>query len=373
MLAAALCGVNGLAASSVLRSFSVRRWGDTALLRTADVALTAADDAETFEVTVSRPLGLTFSEQPGMGVAVQVVYDGSNAAEQGIQAGDIVIATSASIGTQMWPKNTLAGVESAIQTRVDGQVRLRLHRPQTRAEARPWEVPVLHAFEVELGTPLGIVLRQRTPDEAAGPGGAAGAEVVELQPEGSAAKNGLVRAGDIVVATSASVGEAMWEKSTLEGIQSAISTRLALAPTVRLRLMRLSALGPWASELHDITLGARASLSVEAVRSLRQQRRIVRTSAVQNMSDEAQAAVRALALPAVWKLGGGRGGRRTVLPQANGVALAALLRRLRQCHVQHDTKLANAVMTVRAGVRMKGAAHLYLWPVVGCCWLCARS
>ena len=40
----------------------------------------------------------------------------------------------------------------------------------------------------------------------------------------SAAADGRVRAGDLLLATSASFGEQMWQKSTLEGVSSATPT-----------------------------------------------------------------------------------------------------------------------------------------------------
>ena len=43
-------------------------------------------------------------------------------------------------------------------------------------------------------------------------------EVAEVSAAGSAGRSGRVRPGDLVVATSASVGDAMWEKSTLDGV-----------------------------------------------------------------------------------------------------------------------------------------------------------
>eukprot|EP00966_Prymnesium_polylepis_P266548 6157892-Prymnesium_polylepis.1 len=64
----------------------------------------------------------------------------------------------------------------------------------------------------------------------------------------------------------------MWAKSTAEGASAAISTRLSLSPTVRLRLRRVDRLGEWASELHAIAFGGdRTSLSPAALRSLRAQ------------------------------------------------------------------------------------------------------
>ena len=95
------------------------------------------------------------------------------------------------------------------------------------------------------------------------------AEVVE---GGSAAASGAVRVGDVVVATSASVGDSMWRKSSVEGITAAISTRLSLSGSVRLRLSRSIRLGRWAVELDPPPSGQprRRRLSAAAL-SYRQQ------------------------------------------------------------------------------------------------------
>ena len=162
---------------------------------------------------------------------VSLAYAGGNGARQGIRAGDLVVATSASVGDAMWAKDTLAGVQTAISTRIGQSVRLRLQRRGDR-DARPWEVPLNHTYEVELRQPLGLVLRQRGGvDDASQTAG--WVEVAEVDPEGTAAESGMVRLGDAVVATSGTLGNSMWEKSSAEGVTAAIGTRFALSDTVR--------------------------------------------------------------------------------------------------------------------------------------------
>ena len=264
--------------------------------------LTAATDetgpGDVYEVVLARPIGMQLMERPGSGVAVSMVYQAGNAAGEGVQVGDIVLATSASIGPQMWEKSTVAGVESAIRTRVDGKIRLRLRRGTQRPPT--WDAPLVWTYDVELGRPLGLVLRDRagsgagagagSPGAGAGAQGAAVIEVAEVVAGSSAASDGRVRAGDLLLATSASIGEQMWQKSTLEGVTSAISTRLAINPTVRLQLQRSDRLGPWARELLEVERGARRHLSVEALRSLRSQRREMRRERAAARVPEALAA-----------------------------------------------------------------------------------
>ena len=205
--------------------------------------LRLADDAgdgsgpggDVYEVVLARPVGMQLMERPGGGVAVSMVYQAGNAANEGVRVGDVVLATSASIGPQMWEKSTVAGVESAIRTRIDGNIRLRLRRGTQRPPT--WDAPLQWTYDVELGRPLGLVLRDR-----ARSGQAAAIEVAEVVAGSSAAADGRVRAGDLLLATSASFGEQMWQKSSLEGVTSAISTRLALNPTVRSPVITLSVL-----------------------------------------------------------------------------------------------------------------------------------
>ena len=206
---------------------------------------------EIFEVACAA-VGLQLLEKPGRGVEVALVYEGSKAAQLGVRAGDLIVATSASLGSQMWEKKTLAGVESAIQTRVDGIVRLRLRRERAERWRSRWEDPVKYEYEVSLTRPIGLVLRPSSPSvalsaaateaAAAEPVGAAtamgeqaggqsaderppaGAEVAEVVEGGSAAasgRRGRRCRGDVGV-----VGDSMAQ--VFRQASAAISTRLSL-------------------------------------------------------------------------------------------------------------------------------------------------
>jgi hypothetical protein len=56
----------------------------------------------------------------------------------------------------------------------------------------------------------------------------------------SAAWAAGVRAGDILKSTSATLGDALWPKSTLEGVRSAISSRRATSGRIQLEFQRVS-------------------------------------------------------------------------------------------------------------------------------------
>lgn len=284
--------------------------------------------------------------QDGVGPVVSMVYEGSHAAMMGVAAGDVVIATSASVGRGMWPKNTVAGVESAIQTRIDGQVRLRLRRSDAAAAHPPiWKRPLLHTYEVELRRPLGLVLRQREGDTGLLGGivnvERAGVEVANVSIGGSAHASGAIRAGDLVVATSGTVGDALWEKSSLEGVLAAISTRLALLPTVRLRLERWQTFGPWAQELHEIACGDRRILSLNARRSLLAQRREWRDGVL--AGEVVDESLRDLAAQAAVRCGTTTG--RDYQLSNDARKLSAMARRLRTCGLSLDNRLATVGMS----------------------------
>eukprot|EP00316_Scyphosphaera_apsteinii_P007974 CAMPEP_0119325100 /NCGR_PEP_ID=MMETSP1333-20130426/64988_1 /TAXON_ID=418940 /ORGANISM="Scyphosphaera apsteinii, Strain RCC1455" /LENGTH=819 /DNA_ID=CAMNT_0007332985 /DNA_START=217 /DNA_END=2676 /DNA_ORIENTATION=+ len=306
-----------------------------------------------YEVVVPRPLGLQLEESPGRGVVVSLVLESGNAAQMGVQVGDIIIATSASVGSQMWDKKTLAGVQSAIQTRVDGQVRLRFKRERFQPSLRKWEKTLNHTYEVELTRPLGLVLRQRVPNSTVHGGWV---EVQEVQEGSSAAASGVIRPGDVVLATSASVGALMWEKRTLEGVLSAISTRLALSPSVRLRLLRTHRFGRWASELNDVRKGHRTRLSPEALVSYRRDRRKLNTYCSQSgeesscsLSIQVQDAMRALCAPAFYELGQRALVKLTSLDdtddtQSELYILNSIWRRLKRAPIDMDASFAHQLM-----------------------------
>ena len=271
---------SNVAAWTVSPTLSITRWPAVATVSHRSRTIFAeAGEPETFEVVVPKPLGIQLQEKEGIGVVVSMVYEGGNAFKAGLAAGDIVVATSASIGPGMWPKKTVSGVEAAIQTRIDRQVRLRMVRPCRDERKLPWEGPLIDTYEVELGQPIGMVLREKP-----GLQGSGEVEVAEVAAGGSAAQSGLVRAGDAVLATSGTIGDTLWGKSSLEGVLAAISTRLALSPTVTLRMRRSSELGPWARELHAVSRGERTRLSKDARSSLRKQRRELRDGVLRGES-----------------------------------------------------------------------------------------
>ena len=82
--------------------------------------------------------------------------------------------------------------------------------------------------------------------------------VVSRVMRGSLAWNSGIRAGDRVIATSATIGDKMWPKSTLDGIRSAISSRKVMSSTVKFQLQRSCV----DLELHETEIVQEFELSV---------------------------------------------------------------------------------------------------------------
>lgn len=95
------------------------------------------------------------------GVIVSSVARGGLAWQSGVRAGDVLIATSATIGSKLWPKSTLDGVRSAISSR-------KVILPTMDFEFRrlaPDEVDAVEAvksFELSLSRPIGINVEGET-------------------------------------------------------------------------------------------------------------------------------------------------------------------------------------------------------------------
>lgn len=86
------------------------------------------------------------------GVVVATVQEGSAGWVAGVRPGDILKTSSATLGTQLWPKSTLEGVRSAVLSRraVAGSIQLEFQR---LAEV------VDNQFELTLTRPIGLELK----------------------------------------------------------------------------------------------------------------------------------------------------------------------------------------------------------------------
>ena len=235
-------------------------------------------EKKVFELALRRPLGFTLKDVPGYGVYVDYVEAGGFAEKMGVQRGDRILATSATLGGGMWEKSTMAGVLAALHsgTMFERSVRIRFERDpvlasivgfsavsstsrvdiaralisverarlriqQTTTETFEVALPLPRKDKSFLGgenpfsgkLPYGLRLQQ---DEE-------GVYVAEVSPEGTAAQSGLLRVGDRIVATSGSIGSSLWPKKTLDGILSATRTRMS--SSIIFQFERKVQLGSW--------------------------------------------------------------------------------------------------------------------------------
>ena len=202
-----------------------------------------------FDVSLQEPLGLTLGEaQAGKDTCVYVktVDESGGAHAAGCRAGDRVVATSATLGDAMWPKSSIAGVVSAVRSRLqlgNQKVSLRIERSLdddevALAELRSRE-SVKERWEVELQKPLGLTLKNvdGTPT------------VAQIKKGGSAERSkGRVRIGDRVVGVESAFGGRMYPVTTTKEVLAAAALP---TPSISLRLERDVRVGPWSGLLRS--------------------------------------------------------------------------------------------------------------------------
>jgi hypothetical protein len=98
----------------------------------------------------SRRIGGEFQ-----GIVVSSVTKGSAAWTAGVRAGDILQTTSATMGSQMWPKSTTEGVRSAMQSRkaVSGSIEMAFQRLGNAVD---------NQFELSLTKPIGLQMKGKS-------------------------------------------------------------------------------------------------------------------------------------------------------------------------------------------------------------------
>ena len=86
------------------------------------------------------------------GTVVSSVLKGGAAWTAGVRAGDILQATSATMGNQMWPKSTVEGVRSAMQSRkaTSSSIEMEFQRIGDAED---------NQFELSLSKPIGMQLK----------------------------------------------------------------------------------------------------------------------------------------------------------------------------------------------------------------------
>lgn len=177
-----------------------------------------------YEVVLGREMGIEIVQGNGAAIVGQVT-SGSKAEELGIKPGDIISATSATAGEQLWTHSTAEGVKSALNTRfvMSPTVTMRLERDlSTIPEDITALLQVPYQFKVQLKRPIGLHVVE-------GPGKAV--YVQYIKPELGAARSKRLEVGDQIVAMSASWGDRMWEVNNVEsfvvGVRMRTDTQLS--------------------------------------------------------------------------------------------------------------------------------------------------
>ena len=210
---------------------------------------TAGDSLGSLQVLQNSVLKLVDSSFDG--VVVSSVTRGGLAWQAGVRAGDVLAATSATIGSKLWPKSTLDGVRSAISSRkvispsMDFEFR-RLAIEKVEAES-------VQSFELSLSRPIGINVEgmslhtclffileyyqcfisncfffsnafylEDTDDGFV--------TVTGISDKASAVVTSNIRVGDRVLSVESSIGGQMWEVYNTDGLTSAVTTRLPGQP-----------------------------------------------------------------------------------------------------------------------------------------------
>lgn len=183
------------------------------------------------------------------GVVVSSVVRGGIAWNAGVRAGDMLMATSATMGQRLWPKSTLDGVRSAISSRkvMSPDMKFQFQRSGAQISA----TQVVEEFELSLTRPMGIHVE----DTEAGYVRISGFTDNPL----SIVEKAL-RVGDRIVAVDSSLGDVMWPVSSVEGIVSACTSRLPGKP-VKLRFERVVEVGKYTAAPTEES----GSTSVESV------------------------------------------------------------------------------------------------------------
>mmetsp|Transcript_37674 Transcript_37674/g.80459 ORF Transcript_37674/g.80459 Transcript_37674/m.80459 type:complete len:1090 (-) Transcript_37674:62-3331(-) len=163
------------------------------------------------------------------GVVVSSVARGSLAWASGVRAGDVLVATSATIGGKLWPKSTLDGVRSAISSRkvISSTMDFEFRHLSPGEEANG--VEAVKSFELSLSRPIGINVED-TDDGFV--------TITGISDKAATVVKDVLRVGDRVVSVESSVGGQMWDVFSTDGLTSAVTSRLPGQP-VRIHFERV--------------------------------------------------------------------------------------------------------------------------------------
>eukprot|EP00557_Chaetoceros_sp_GSL56_P012533 CAMPEP_0176482110 /NCGR_PEP_ID=MMETSP0200_2-20121128/3198_1 /TAXON_ID=947934 /ORGANISM="Chaetoceros sp., Strain GSL56" /LENGTH=1118 /DNA_ID=CAMNT_0017878399 /DNA_START=2367 /DNA_END=5720 /DNA_ORIENTATION=+ len=186
------------------------------------------------------------------GIVVSSVKVGGIAWDLGIRAGDLLVATSATMGDKMWPKSTLEGVRSAITSRkvMSKTMQVQFQRINEIMEDQVCTSELVQEFEMSLTRPMGIHIED-TQDGYVRISG-----FTDDAPDRVINK---LKVGDRIIAVDSSLGNKMWPVSNVEGVVSAVTTRLPGQP-VQIRFERLVEQGADLNKIQSLSSNERKNV-----------------------------------------------------------------------------------------------------------------
>lgn len=198
--------------------------------------------AVVYEVEVGRDLGFEIIAGPSDNSAiVGQVFAGSRAEGLGLQQGDLIVATSATAGDQMWSHDSVDSVRSALSTRFVMSASVRMRFERSLASIPPSLLPLLRVpslSTVKLKRPIGLHVVEG-PQKAV--------YVQYIKPALGAARSRRVEVGDQIVAMSASWGDRMWEVTSVEAF--VVGVRMRSDSQLSFRLRRLVPLSVYSGQV----------------------------------------------------------------------------------------------------------------------------
>mmetsp|Transcript_4943 Transcript_4943/g.6972 ORF Transcript_4943/g.6972 Transcript_4943/m.6972 type:complete len:1087 (-) Transcript_4943:79-3339(-) len=146
------------------------------------------------------------------GVVVSSIVKGGWAWNQGIRPGDLLKATSATLGDALWPKSTIEGVRSAISSRKLVSPTMAIQFQRINAVEGVGE-----QFELTLTRPIGLEIEET---------GDGYVQVAGFTKDAPKLVKYAVQVGDRILGIGSMSGKNVWPVSTVDGIRSACSSRL---------------------------------------------------------------------------------------------------------------------------------------------------
>lgn len=116
-----------------------------------DVAQLFSGSIQVLQTTTLEMLKESFD-----GVVVSSVARGGLAWQSGVRAGDVLMATSATMGGKLWPKSTLDGVKSAVSSRKVILPTMDFEFRRMVSDQVDGVVETVQSFELSLSRPIGI-------------------------------------------------------------------------------------------------------------------------------------------------------------------------------------------------------------------------